>query len=138
MRKTQPNLQAHYPITNRKSPLIADYCPQAPTGPSKRKSSEGSLNRMELDCSLSEDVLGRFWGKNSMITFICDCAKRPLSVSFVLLDMVRKTKYRITETAITSLEQPSQSTFRSRMKSAPERLKDLTIGFMLQPRRWSL
>ena len=76
-------------------------------------------------------------------------------VAFVLLDIIRKSKFRIPDEPIGRLQTQSNASrshaaapmtaidgkkARSgwRMRSGTEKLKDLTIGMMLQPRRWSL
>jgi hypothetical protein len=84
----------------------------------------------------------------------------PRTVAFVLLDIIRKSKFRIPDESVGRIQTQSgsrsqgsgtrpptsavdsnfsrkgRSGWRSRVGS--ERLKDLTIGLILQPRRWSL
>jgi hypothetical protein len=84
----------------------------------------------------------------------------PRTVAFVLLDIIRKSKFRIPDEPLGRIQAQSgsrmqggggrpptsavdsnfprkaRSGWRSRVGS--EKLKDLTIGMILQPRRWSL
>lgn len=143
-------LRAHYPMPSRGSsqipPLVAEYFPkrsepQAKQPHQPRKFSEMDCDTIDLDIErMSDDALGRFW------------------VAFVLLDIIRKSKFRIPDEPIGRLQtqsasrtsnarRPPMSAVESNNKrgrggwsvrSGTERLKDLTIGIMLQPRRWSL
>ncbi|PVF99108.1 hypothetical protein CPB86DRAFT_703949 [Serendipita vermifera] len=131
-------LRAHYPMYSRTSvqrpPLVADFFPKkmaskgTNTPPTKRKFSEADCDVLELAVEeLSDDALGRFW------------------VAFVLLDIIRKSKFRIPDEPLARLQSRASSNHRypktagrTGWRSGTEKLKDLTIGLMLQPRRWSL
>ncbi|KAG8775975.1 hypothetical protein FRB91_001903 [Serendipita sp. 411] len=153
-------LRAHYPMYSRTStqmpPVVAEFVPRR----SSTKLDAGKRKLSEMDCDtlhlaidqLSDDALGRFW------------------VAFVLLDIIRKSKFHIPDEVLARLQNqnvlaaPARGSSRDsavasgsqsahpngkssssgskrngwRSKSGTDRLKDLTIGLMLQPRRWSL
>jgi len=142
-------LKAHYPVTSRSSdtvpPLVAQYHPKRRRSSVaahvfRRKTEEAQeMDTMELDTlALPVDAMGRFW------------------VAFVLLEVIRRSKFRIAveepgTVAGSTQEQEqeggqrrekasssssSSSSSRWLLRSAPG--KSLSIGAMLLPRRWSL
>lgn len=135
-------LRAHYPMHSRGSshrpPLVADYIPLRASGAAKmlkgstatgqRKFSETDCDVLELAVEqMSDDALGRFW------------------VAFILLDIIHKSKFALTAPALATPPSakvarrvPKTASGRSGWGARTEKLKDLTIGMMLQPRRWSL
>jgi hypothetical protein len=161
--------------SSQRPPLVGDFVPKRPTSKGtppilKRKFSETECDTLDLAIEeMSDDALGRFWGMyflNALSTLhlpihlLVDFA-----VAFVLLDIIRKSKFRIPDEPLARLQnrnilrvpsksnipsgsstaQPgsasrSNSKYSSRwsIRSGTGKLKDLTIGMMLQPRRWSL
>ena len=158
--------------SSQRPPLVGDFIPKRPTGRAtppapKRKFSEMGCDTLDLAIEeLSDDALGRFWGMcflNALST--THSFTRALAVAFVLLDIIRKSKFRIPDEPLARLQTqnvlrtPSRSNIPSgsstaqpesasrsklkyrsgwSMRSGTGKLKDLTIGMLLQPRRWSL
>ena len=121
----------HSRTSPNRPPLVAEYAPLRTTGVPKtvgqRKFSETDCDVLELAVEhMSEDALGRFW------------------VAFVLLDIIHRSKFALTAPARVSPpsakvgKAPKSASGRSGWGVRTEKLKDLTIGMMLQPRRWSL
>jgi hypothetical protein len=164
---TNPS-QAHYPMPSRGSsqipPLVAEYFPKRgeakAAAQAKRKFSDVECDSIDIDVDgMSDDALGRFWGEFCTTSILSSLLTSLLStVAFVLLDIIRKSKFRILDESIGRLQTqrsqasgsrpPPTSAIESkfprkgrtgwRPRVGSERLKDLTIGMMLQPRRWSL
>jgi len=132
-------LKAHYPVTDRSSntvpPLVAQYHPKRRRSSVtahvfRRKTEETQeMDTMELDTTvLPVDAMGRFW------------------VAFVLLEVIRRSRFRIPaeeQQPCTVVAGPTQENeqresawTRWRLRSAPG--KSLNIGTILLPRRWSL
>jgi hypothetical protein len=161
--------------SSQRPPLVGDFVPKRPTGKATPPTLKRKLSEMECDTldlaieELSDDALGRFWGMyflNALSTLHLPIhLLMDLAVAFVLLDIIRKSKFRIPDEPLARLQtrnvlrvpsksnipsgsstaQPggtshSSSKYRSRwsVRSGTGKLKDLTIGMMLQPRRWSL
>jgi hypothetical protein len=158
--------------SSQRPPLIGDFVPKRPTGKGTppRKFSESDCDTLDLAVDeLSDDALGRFWGMcflNALSTLHLPIhLLMDLAVAFVLLDIIRKSKFRIPDEPLARLQSrnvlraPSKSNIPSGSSTAPPgsasrsnpkyssrwstrsatgKLKDLTIGMMLQPRRWSL
>ena len=104
------------------------------------------MDTMELDTTvLPVDAMGRLWGtfQAALYASLHSLIERSTTVAFVLLEIIRRSKFRIPveEPTSTSTESPKEDErekawSRWRIRSAPG--KTINIGTILLPRRWSL
>jgi hypothetical protein len=147
--------QAHYPVTDCSSntipPLVAQYHPKRRRSSvaahvfRRRTEETQEMDTMELDTTvLPVDAMGRLWGMFQAALYACIALiGRSAAVAFVLLEVIRRSKFRIpveelssTSTESSREEEREKAWSRWRFRSAPG--KSINIGTILLPRRWSL